>query len=67
MYIAPSSGEPLLNLNLPFKWILRRFEVVFSCLENVALFYKIDENSLKSTNTILWLLKSLQIIYVVII
>ena len=25
MYIAPSSGEPLPNLNLPFKWILRRF------------------------------------------
>ena len=28
MYIAPSSGEPLPNLDLPFKWILRRFEVV---------------------------------------
>ena len=26
---APSSGELLPNLNLPFKWILRRFEVVF--------------------------------------
>ena len=31
MYIAPSSGKPLPDLNLPFKWILRRFEVVFWC------------------------------------
>ena len=29
MYIAPSSDHALLNLNLPFKLILRRFEVVF--------------------------------------
>ena len=33
MYIAPSSGESLLNLNVPFTLILRRFEVVFWCLE----------------------------------
>ena len=33
MYIAPSSGEPLPNINLPFKWLLRRFEVVLRCLE----------------------------------
>ena len=33
MYIAPSSGEPLPNINLPIKWILRRFDVVFWCLE----------------------------------
>ena len=29
MYIASSSGNSLLNLNLPFKVILMRFEVVF--------------------------------------
>ena len=29
MYIAPSSGREVLNLNLPFKLILRRYEVVF--------------------------------------
>ena len=29
MYIAPPSGVPLPNVNLPFKWILRRFEVSF--------------------------------------
>ena len=29
MYIAPSSGHILLNINLPFKLILRRCEVVF--------------------------------------
>ena len=29
MYIAPSSGHISLNFNMPFKLILRRFEVVF--------------------------------------
>ena len=29
MYIAPSSGHELLKLILPFKFILRRFEVAF--------------------------------------
>ena len=41
MYIAPSSGESLPNLNLPFKLILRRSEVVFSLSGvhvNAALF-----------------------------
>ena len=33
MYIAPSSHHSLLTLNLPFKVILRRSAVVFSCLE----------------------------------
>ena len=34
MYIAPSNGgHSLLNLNLPFVLILRRFEVVFWCLD----------------------------------
>ena len=28
MYIAPSSGHSLLNLNVPFNLILRSFEVV---------------------------------------
>ena len=32
MYIPLSSGEPMPNLNLPFRWIPKRFEVVF-CLE----------------------------------
>ena len=51
MYIAPSSGEPLPNLNLPFKWILWRFEVVSDVWsENAALFNKKYENSFKSTN-----------------
>ena len=38
--IAPSSDHSLLTLNLPFKVILRRFEIVFWCLEwelNAAL------------------------------
>ena len=29
MYISPSSNCSLLTLNLPFKVILRRFEVIF--------------------------------------
>ena len=33
MYIAPSSGHISLNFDMPFKLILRRFEVVFWCLE----------------------------------
>ena len=33
MYIAPSSGHISLNFNVPFKLILRRFELVFWCLE----------------------------------
>ena len=32
-YIAHSSGRSLMNLNLPFKSILRWFEVVFWCLQ----------------------------------
>ena len=32
MYIVPSSGHISLIFNLPFKMIIRRFEVVF-CLE----------------------------------
>ena len=43
MYIAPSSGHVLLNLNLPFKLILRRFRLfsdIWSAAlsENAALF-----------------------------
>ena len=33
MYIAPSGDHSLLTLNLPFQVILRRFEVVFCCLD----------------------------------
>ena len=52
MYISPSSGHSLLNLNLPFKFIPRWFEVVFWCLENAAPFKRLmsDENSFISTN-----------------
>ena len=56
MYKDPSSDGSLVTLNLPFKVILRRFDVVFWCLwecENAALFKPNDENSLKFTNTIL--------------
>ena len=54
MYIAPSSGNISLNFNMPFKFILRSFEVVFWCLEwECCTFWKIDGNSFKSTNTIL--------------
>ena len=43
MYIALSSGHIFLNLNLPSKLILRRFEVVFWCLEwEWCTFWKID-------------------------
>ena len=52
MHVAPSMDHILFNLNLPFKWILRRFEVVFWCLEwECCNFWKIDGNSFKSTNT----------------
>ena len=45
MYIAPSSGHISLNFNMLFKLILRRFEVVFSCLEwECCTFWKIDGN-----------------------
>ena len=48
MYIAPSSSHSLLNLNVPFKLILRRFDVVFWCLEwDCCTFQKIDENSIQ--------------------
>ena len=54
MYIAPSSGHISLNFNMPLKlFFLRRFEVVFWCLEwECCTFWKIDGNSFKSTNTI---------------
>ena len=44
MYIAPSSGHILFNLNLLFKLVLRRFEV-FSDVwsENAALFERLME------------------------
>ena len=51
MYIAPSSGHISLNFNMPFKLILRRFEVVFWCLDwECCTFWKIDGNLFKSTN-----------------
>ena len=45
MYIAPSGGHEVLNLKLPFKLILRRFEVVFLYVwsENAALFERLME------------------------
>ena len=54
--IRPSSGHILWNLYLSFKLILRRFEVVFWCLEwECCPFWKTDWNSSKSTKAILWL------------
>ena len=53
MYIAPSSGHILFNLNFSLKLILRRFEVAFWCLEwECYTFWKTDGNPFKSTNTI---------------
>ena len=44
MYIAPSSGHISLYVNMPFTLILRRFEVVFWCLEwEAALFERLME------------------------
>ena len=48
---TPSCDHSWLTLKLPFKIILRKFEVVFWCLGWECTFQKIDENSLKSTNT----------------
>ena len=51
MYIAPSSGHISFHLNMPFHLILRRCEVVLWCLEwECCTFWKLDWNSLKSTN-----------------
>ena len=44
MYIAPSSGHILFNLDLLFKWILRRFQVVSDVWsENAAMFERLME------------------------
>ena len=44
MYIAPSSGHISLNLNMPVKFILKRFQIVFWRLEwNAALFERLME------------------------
>ena len=51
-YIAPSSGHSLLNLNMPFTLILRRFDVVsyvWSRAANLSLSKKIIIE-LKKTN-----------------
>ena len=62
VYIAPSSGHELLKFNLPFKLILRRFEVVFWCLEwECCPFQKIDEIQSKFTNTTIMALKQFYI------
>ena len=46
MYITPSSGHISLNFNMTFKFIIRRAEVVFWCLEwECYTFWKIDGNS----------------------
>ena len=55
MHITPSSVRSLVNLNVPFKLILKRFEIIFWCLEREwCTFEKIDGNSLKSTNSVLF-------------
>ena len=44
MYIAPSSGHILLNINFPFKLILSKFDAVFDVWsENAALFERLME------------------------
>ena len=54
MFIAPSGDHSLLILKLPFKVILKTFEVVFWCLEwEWCTVKKIGETSFKSTNTLL--------------
>ena len=56
MYKAPSCGHALVNLNLPFKMIVRRFELrLFSDAwnENAALFERLME--INSNPLILWL------------
>ena len=54
MYIAPSGDRSVLTLNLPFTVTRWRFEVVSWCLEwECCTFWKTDENSFKSTNTIM--------------
>ena len=55
MYIAPSSGHISLKFDMPFKLILRSFEIVFWCMEwECCTFCKIDGNSFKSTNTTIY-------------
>ena len=59
-FILPCELSPTvccrLRRTLPFKLILRSSEVVFWCLDReCCTFWKIDGNSFKSTNTILWL------------
>ena len=56
MYIAPSSDHSMINLNLPFKVILRRFEVVSDVWsENAALFKRWMKSHSNPPITILWL------------
>ena len=44
MYIAPSSGHISLNLTMPFKLIIRKFEVVSNVWsENTTLFERLME------------------------
>ena len=71
IYIAPSNDHSLLTLNLHFEVIVKRFEVVFWCLEwECYTFQNTDENSLKSTNTIMalkciqsWLVKKVEFMW----
>ena len=43
MYIAPSSGHISLNFNMPFKLILRRFQVVFWYLEWELMLFSLKD------------------------
>ena len=40
IYIAPSSGHILLKVNLPFKLILRKFDVLLMSEVRMLLFLK---------------------------
>ena len=66
MYIAPPGDCSLLTLNLPFKVILKKFEVVFSCLHGVRmLHFSKDKNSLIQNHQycmyVVWLFKSMKV------
>ena len=65
MYIAYSSNHSLITLNLPFKVILRMFEVIFWYLEcEYCTFQMTDENSFRSTQTTMALISCIKIAHV---
>ena len=57
IHVAPSSGHISLNSNMPFRLILKKEVCGCFLMSGVRMlhFRKIDGNSFKSINTILWL------------